>query len=431
MIDVYVAMFMSLALLFFALAISSPKRRKTWLTLMYIAVGLGIMTKGPVAALLPAIAFAVFLLVTRQLAFLRRLMLPIGLLIVGAVVLPWYVAVYSTHGWGYIESFLLGDNISRYAGQPWGPSRGVLFYLPVLLGDLFPWSLLLAPAIWLSVKARPGKSDDLASRRPNAARESLPLLFTIWLGAIVLFFSVSRSKEDLYILPAYAAGAALAGGLLDNYKSLRLSRIAHLVTASGLAAISLVLLLGGAAVILLFARADSPYLLHGAVFMGCSGVAGGLATAAALALRKRVVALGVMIASLAVTNWTFALRTLPAFERYKPVASLCDRIQRMGNPDALVGYYRYAAPSMTFYLRRQIFELYRAEDLSRLLSGERTVLCLVSESEYLALRDSLPVQTYVLASHPVFQVKLRGILDRVLPPQVLLISNKVEQSVPQ
>jgi 4-amino-4-deoxy-L-arabinose transferase-like glycosyltransferase len=431
MIDIYIAMFMSLALLFFALAMSRPGRRKKWLTLMYVSVGLGIMTKGPVAALLPAIAFAVFLLVTRQLAFLRRMMLPIGILIVAAIVLPWYAAVYSTHGWGYIQSFLVGDNISRYAGQPWGPSRGIFFYLPVLLGDLFPWSLLLAPAVWLAVKTRPGKSEALASSAPSGARESLPLLFTIWIGVIVLFFSFSRSKEDLYILPAYAAGAALTGGLLDNFKGLRLPRLFHFVTASSLAVISMVLVVAGSAVILMFARVESPYLLHGAVLIGCAGITGGLATGASLALRKRGVALAVSLASLALANWAFALRTLPDFERYKPVVSLCDRIQRMGKQDALVGYYRYASPSMTFYLRRQIFELYRPEDLSRLLSGEKTVLCVISETEYLAVRDALPVQTYVLASHPVFQVKLRGILDRVLPPQVLLISNRVEQSVPQ
>jgi 4-amino-4-deoxy-L-arabinose transferase-like glycosyltransferase len=358
-------------------------------------------------------------------------MLPIGILIVAAIVLPWYIAVYSTHGWGDIASFLLGDNISRYAGQAWGPSRGLFFYLPVLLGDLFPWSLLLAPAVWLVAKERLSKHRKRDSLEPQAVRQSLPLLFTIWTGVIVLFFSFSSSKEDLYVLPAYAAAAALAAGLLDDYKGLRARGTLQLVTASCLAGVALVLVIGGSAVIYLFARTESPYLLRGALVIGWAGVAGGIITAASIALKRRGVALAAILASLAVANWAFALQTLPDFERYKPVARLCDRIQQLGNPDALVGYYRYASPSMTFYLRRQIFEVYRPEDLSRLLSGERPVFCLVTETEYLAIRDSLPVQTYVLASHPVFQVKLRSILDRVPPPQVLLISNRVEQSIQQ
>ena len=34
---------------------------------MYVSVGLGVLTKGPVAALLPGLVFAVYLLVHREL----------------------------------------------------------------------------------------------------------------------------------------------------------------------------------------------------------------------------------------------------------------------------------------------------------------------------------------------------------------------------
>src|SRR5205085_889154 len=51
MIDVTVAMWMAAALLFFALAEARPNERKRYLILMYVAVGLGVLTKGPAAAL--------------------------------------------------------------------------------------------------------------------------------------------------------------------------------------------------------------------------------------------------------------------------------------------------------------------------------------------------------------------------------------------
>ena len=72
-----------------------------------------------------------------------------GAAIVAVIVLPWYVAVYSEHGWLYIKSFLLLDNVSRYTEGNWGPSRGPLFYLQVALGDMFPWSLFLPAALWI------------------------------------------------------------------------------------------------------------------------------------------------------------------------------------------------------------------------------------------------------------------------------------------
>ena len=46
-IDIYISMFMALTLLFFALAERYPARRRLFLVLMYVCVGLGVLTKGP------------------------------------------------------------------------------------------------------------------------------------------------------------------------------------------------------------------------------------------------------------------------------------------------------------------------------------------------------------------------------------------------
>ena len=61
-IDIYISMFMGLALLCFALAERYPGRRRPFLLLMYLAVGLGVLTKGPIAIVLPATAFALYLM---------------------------------------------------------------------------------------------------------------------------------------------------------------------------------------------------------------------------------------------------------------------------------------------------------------------------------------------------------------------------------
>jgi hypothetical protein len=44
--------------------------------------------------------------------------------------------------------------------------------------------------------------------------------------------------------------------------------------------------------------------------------------------------------------------------------------------------------------------------------------------DYEAVKDSLPTQTYILASRPVFQVKLKVVLEKTGPPEVVLISNR-------
>jgi 4-amino-4-deoxy-L-arabinose transferase-like glycosyltransferase len=94
-IDVFLAMFMSLALLLFALSQRSPRWRRSCLVLMYVAIALGVLTKGPVSILLPGAAILLYLAIDRRLGVLRELMVGPGLVIVLLIVCPWYVAVYS------------------------------------------------------------------------------------------------------------------------------------------------------------------------------------------------------------------------------------------------------------------------------------------------------------------------------------------------
>ena len=204
-IDVYVTAFMSLALAGFVLALRYPEQRRRWLLMMYVALGLGVLTKGPVAIALPALACGLWLLAERRLRDLGRLMIPAGVAIIAAIVLPWCVAVYRQHGWTYIAQFIFGENLERFATPMTPAGRDLWFYLPVLLTDLFPWApLVVLPLLTAWRRAGPGES---------ATHASIRRLLWIWIVAIVAFFSLSKTKEDLYIFPVVAAVAALVADL--------------------------------------------------------------------------------------------------------------------------------------------------------------------------------------------------------------------------
>lgn len=419
MIDVYLAMFMSLALLFFALAESRPQKRRLYLALMYASVGLGIITKGPVAVVLPAASFIIYLAVNHRLRAWREMMLPLGLLIIACIVLPWYLAVYGQHGWNYIETFILKDNISRFTQPVWGPGRSLFFYIPVLLGDMFPWSLFLIPFIWQAARDRVNPKDENAQGKDK--RWTLPL---IWVTVIVVFYSLSRSKEDLYILPIYPAVAALVGGLLarfiaSNQHSNKLAFARWTVITLGAA-----IALAGAGVFYLFGTSSEPYGFDGASAVGCIAVIGGLVTLVAATIRQRFAAITASALAFVALNWVFVVWTLPGFERFKPVRPFSQIIAPRAGADSLVGYYRIASPSMVFYLRRQVFEYYKQEELEQALVSGKEVYCLIAAQDYEVIKQSLPVPTYILASYPMFQVKLKSILNKVEPPRLMLISNK-------
>ena len=427
MIDVYLAVFMSLALLMFVLAEKRPERRRLYLILMYTSIGLGVITKGPVAAALPAAVLVIYLAIHRPIGKLREMMLPTGFVIIAAIVLPWYIAIYLQHGWGHIETFILQDNLSRYTQSVWGPRRGFFFYIPALIGDFFPWSLFLIPIAWFGARrlwviAR--------NRQPSTPDQNGSVLLAIWIAAIVVFFSFSKSKEDLYILPIYPAAAALVGGLLARFvfkersEGQGVMRVTTIVLAASIAA-------AGAVILYFFGKGTQPYEIDGAGLIGYTAILGGVIAAAAAIIGRARSAILTTALCVASCNWVFVLLALPDFERFKPVRALCEVIAAEAGPDALVGYYRTAYPSMVFYLRRPIFEYYHQVEIEAALSSGKEIFCLMTEGEYEALRARVPTQTRVLASHPIFQVKLNGILDRVELPRVVLISNKGRTNVTQ
>jgi 4-amino-4-deoxy-L-arabinose transferase-like glycosyltransferase len=442
MIDFYLAMFMALALFMFVLAQKRPERRRLYLLLMYACIGLGVITKGPVAAALPAIVLAIYFTFGRRLTDLRRMMLPTGLLVVALIVLPWCLAIYFQHGWGHIENFIIKDNLSRYMQPIWGPHRGILFYLPVVIGDFFPWSVFLLPLCWVALQRLwPSIREKAQPASAERRRWDDYALLLIWIAVIVAFFSLSRSKEDLYVLPIYPAAAALVGSSLSRwFGGKQFPRQSALRwTTFCLAAI----IIAAAAVILfLFDTSAQPYRLAGTLLIGSVGIIGGITAAGGTIIKKTRLAILTTALTVIACNWVFVLRTLPDFERYRPVRALSEVIASEAGPEALVGYFRAAYPSMVFYLRRPIFEyvalgepaaarILEQNELEAAFSSGKEVFCLMTATEYEAIKPLLPPETRVLASHPIFKVKLKGILDRGDLPQVVLISNKGGPNIAQ
>jgi len=424
-IDIYISMFMAATLLFFALSERYPDRRRLFLFLMYASVGLGVLTKGPVAAALPGLVFALYLLVHGEIKRVREMMIPVGALIVLAIVVPWYAALYQRYGWTYITSFFLGENVARFTdGVGVETRRGPLFYLPVVLSDSFPWSLCLFGAAASWVADRRARQSAPALQVADATRAArVRTLMWLWVIGIVGFFSLSAAKQDLYIFPIVPIVAALGGLLIARSRAdgtperpgwlgLTAGIIGTLLTAAGLWTLYI------------FHAAGTVYVLNGARVVGVAAAVGGaVALALALARRPRAAFVAIILA-LVTLNWVFVIRVLPSFERYKPVPRLSAAIQqRLATGDAVV-HYNVALPSMVFYLRRHIDVLFEREAFLRALREDRTVFAVLSAQDYAALRSEIGVPTCVLQRESTVNVKLKAVLARDPLPEVLLITNR-------
>ena len=423
LIDIAVTAMMTLTLLFFVLAERYPARRRLFLTLMYVTVGLGVLTKGPVAAVIPLLVFLAYLAVHRELSRLREMMIPAGTLIALAIVAPWYVALYVEHGWTHITSFFIGENVGRFTETVGPQSRGLFFYLPVIVTDALPWSLCL-PAVMVA-----WWRDWRGGQRSIELR--LRTLLLLWIGMIVVLFSFSQTKQDLYIFPIVGAIAALGGAWLaralegDLSKGRPSGRPAFEPWLRGtLTVLGLALLVLGIGVMTIFDGEGTPYVAAGTFTSALVAIAGSLIVAFAPWRRRSHVSVAAALIVFITFNWVLAVRVLPAFERYKPVRPLSDIIARQAGPDDVVAHFDVSLPSMVFYLRRHIDIGFDQDAFARLLQSDGRVFGVLASDRYDALKGLVGVQTCVVARHPTADIRLRTLLRRETPPEILVVSNR-------
>jgi 4-amino-4-deoxy-L-arabinose transferase-like glycosyltransferase len=415
LIDVALAAMMTMILLFFALAERYPARRRTFLAAMYVCVGLGVLAKGPVAAVLPALVFLIYLLVHGELARVREMMIPAGTAIALAIVAPWYVVLYLEGGWAPIVTFFVGENFDRYTSLVGPQSRGAFFYLPVVFTDSLPWSLCLPAAVaaWLRDRRQHRMGPDMRVRT----------LLLLWIAVIVGFFSFSQTKQDLYIFPIVAAVAALGADVIAR-ALFGPGRDGARWLLGTLIAAALLFIAFGSLALYLFGTGATVYAVDGAGAVGLVTLAGGMAIAVFAWRHRAFPAVVALLAVCIAFNWILVLQVLPSFERYKPALPLSRSIQRHARPGDQIAHFDVAMPSMVFYLQRHIDMIFdRARFLETMRSG-RTVLAVVPENRYREMEGELAGSTCVLDRHATADMKLREILSRRPPPAVLLVSTR-------
>jgi 4-amino-4-deoxy-L-arabinose transferase-like glycosyltransferase len=173
-------------------------------------MALAVLTKGPVAIVIPVLIIGPFLIAAGKW---RSVITPRRLIGVGAVFFliaaPWYLIQLFVNGWEFVDAFILKHNIGRYAGVVSGHSGPWFYYLIVLLAGFFPWVSFLPAAIVAQVSKR------LAVQ---SSSERLGLFLLIWFAVVFLFFSFAKTKLPNYVAPLFPPASILvAQWLVINF----------------------------------------------------------------------------------------------------------------------------------------------------------------------------------------------------------------------
>ncbi|NTV02075.1 MAG: glycosyltransferase family 39 protein [Chlorobiaceae bacterium] len=189
-----------LAVAMFAIYRYQRDKRRSSVYLAFTAMGLGVLTKGPVAVLIPLASSFLFFLAERDLrSWFRALLNPTAIALFLVIVLPWYVMEYIDQGDAFIQGFFMKHNVGRFGGSMEGHSGSLLYYVPVILVGVMPSTTLLLSAL---------------ARFRTLVADPLSRFGLIWAGFVFVLFSLSGTKLPHYMIYGYTPLFVIMGALL-------------------------------------------------------------------------------------------------------------------------------------------------------------------------------------------------------------------------
>ena len=201
-------------------------RARWWIRAMWVAAGLGFLTKGP-AELLPLMAIFAFDRLTARRA---PLLDPVGLVAFAVVGLSWFAAVNHRHP-GLIRYFIGDEVIGRTLSNEFKRNpqwyKPFVMYLPLLLLGQGAW---LVPFARLFARERLGSPWVIWARIRRADAAGFLLL---WLLLPAAVYWASSSRLPLYVLPLCAPLAlAVARALVRSNGAAAVTRALRVAVPS-------------------------------------------------------------------------------------------------------------------------------------------------------------------------------------------------------
>lgn len=212
MTDPALALGTTVSMAAFWMAVNGPlaSRRASGIA-FFVGLAIGLLSKGPVAAVLTFVPITMWTLLTWQWrAVWAALPWLAGSALTAALVVPWYWAAERATP-GFLNYFLIGEHWKRFVEAGWkGDLYGAAHAKPRATIWLFwiaaalPWSIVAMAWLARAAMRRRGELRHLVADR-------WLLYLLLWATAPMLFFTVSGNILATYVLPGLPALALLIG----------------------------------------------------------------------------------------------------------------------------------------------------------------------------------------------------------------------------
>jgi 4-amino-4-deoxy-L-arabinose transferase-like glycosyltransferase len=196
-LDMSLTFWMSLSLAGFVLGQTEAVRGARWMVLAWGAAALAVLSKGLVAAALPAAVLVLYSLAARDFSPWRRLQLRFGLPLFLAITVPWHWLAAARLS-DFLQFFFVHEHLARYLTPVSDRQEPWWYFGVVFLAGTVPWTLSAVRVVATGWRTAPA-----------ANNFNVKLFLWIWVVFIGVFFSLSDSKLIPYILPLMPALALL------------------------------------------------------------------------------------------------------------------------------------------------------------------------------------------------------------------------------
>ena len=181
----------------------------------YISIALCVMTKGLIGGVFPLLSCLVLIIIRQDWKIIQRIKLNKGLLLILAVILPWFIAIEQTNP-GFLHYFIVNEHLDRLFDRRLPPDYEVskisaVGYLGMTACWCFPWILFLPSVVKFTWKEWRRGFLHNASVLDRKNSDGILLLAIGAILPVVLFLPLS-SRLIYYSLPAIPPYIILCAG---------------------------------------------------------------------------------------------------------------------------------------------------------------------------------------------------------------------------
>jgi len=349
----------------------------------YLAMAFATLAKGPVGFILPLAAGLIYLFAQKDWEGIKAMKLLPGMALFLFVVLLWYGPALLKGGEEYLQATLLHHTVDRFA-KGTSHIRPVYYYLYNFPVDFFPWIFFFPAGVAY------GFSREMVEKRKRF------LFLLTWVAFIFLFFSLSKGKRGLYLLPLFPAASVIIGKLWDDFLSARMDHFKQEWISFALYGFIGCALVAGAAIPWVVSTRFPAYLLYSLPFAFI--MVGGSLVLFVLYRFKNYGAVFFLLVAMIAGGFFYTLRMVyPRVDPQKSARSISQEITSRIQPGEKVGLYGgFGTGPYNFYTGVvPILELEGIDAFLDFMKSPERVFCLLKFRDFSFIRskeESVPVQ---------------------------------------